>query len=104
MNKKQKADKFEGFDWDEGNIDKNFIRHGISNKESEEIFFNPRLSYPDSKHSLNETRYIILGKTDAGQILSASFTLRGSKIRIISSRPVNKKEKLDYEKAFKEDS
>lgn len=93
-----------GFDWDQGNINKNLIRHGVTDKESEEIFFNSRLSYPDGKHSVNEPRYLILGQTDTGKILSASFTFRGKKIRIISSRLANKKEKLDYEKAFKENS
>lgn len=62
MNWDKLFEKIEGFDWDIGNINKNFIHHDITDKESEEIFFNPRLSYPDSKHSMNEARYTILGQ------------------------------------------
>ena len=104
MNWQQLLENIESFDWDAGNINKNFIKHGVRDRESEEVFFNDRLSYPDSKHSSGEARYAILGMTDAGRILSTSFTFRGKKVRVISSRPVNKKEKQAYEEAFKKDS
>ena len=29
-----------GFDWDEGNINKNWIRHQVKRNESEQVFFN----------------------------------------------------------------
>lgn len=29
--------KIEEFDWDEGNFNKNWIKHGVDNKECEEI-------------------------------------------------------------------
>lgn len=35
--------KIEGFDWDEGNIEKNKIKHNVSKKESEEVFLNQPL-------------------------------------------------------------
>ena len=31
---------YEGFQWDIGNIDKNLIKHNVSNTECEEVFFN----------------------------------------------------------------
>ena len=43
------------FQWDKGNIDKNFKKHGITDKESEEIFNNsPLLIALDKKHSTKE--------------------------------------------------
>jgi len=35
--------KCTGFEWDEGNKDKNWIKHKVSNSECEEIFFNQPL-------------------------------------------------------------
>lgn len=32
-----------GFDWDEGNSAKNEAKHGVTDRESEEIFFNKPL-------------------------------------------------------------
>ena len=32
------------FDWDEGNFDKNWIPHRVSNSECEEVFFNQKIS------------------------------------------------------------
>ena len=45
------------FDWDEGNVNKNFTKHLVSNSECEEIFFNiPLFVINDEKHSKTENR------------------------------------------------
>jgi uncharacterized protein len=86
------------FEWDEGNIDKNLIKHKVANKESEEVFLNePRFTIEDEKHSLKEKRYLIWGKTDKERHLAIIYTLRNKKIRVISARDMNKKEKEAYE-------
>lgn len=52
------------FEWDKGNIDKNLIKHKITNTECEEIFFDKNKKIlKDVLHSEKEERYIILGKT-----------------------------------------
>jgi len=90
---------FTGFDWDEGNRDKNQIKHNVGNYEAEEIFFNtPLIIKPDEKHSGNEMRYYALGNTDSGRKLFISFTIRGSLVRIISARDMTKKESIIYGK------
>jgi len=86
------------FEWDEGNIKKNWERHRVSHIECEEIFFNrPIIVKNDEPHSTGEDRYFVLGKTDAGRLLFIVFTLRGNKIRIISARDINRKERKIYE-------
>jgi hypothetical protein len=88
----------EEFEWDEGNIKKNWERHRVSHIECEEIFFNrPIILRKDEPHSASEDRYFVLGKTDAGRLLFIVFTLRSNKIRIISARDMNRKEKKIYE-------
>jgi len=86
-----------GFDWDDGNRDKNWLKHQVSNAECEEIFFNiPLLLADDKKHSETETRYYALGKTDSKRLLFIAFTLREEKIRVISARDMSQKEREIY--------
>lgn len=40
------------FDWDFGNLNKNFYKHQVTNKEAEEVFLNePKFNFKDQKHS-----------------------------------------------------
>jgi len=46
------------FEWDKGNIDKNLIKHNVTNREIEEVFENdPKFIFRDEKHSQEEERY-----------------------------------------------
>ncbi|MEK7188226.1 MAG: BrnT family toxin [Patescibacteria group bacterium] len=84
------------FEWDSGNIDKNKKR-GVSNEEAEEVFLNNPLIFEDLGHSRTEKRYQCLGETDKSRKLFVSFTVRGSRLRIISVRSMSKKERKKYE-------
>jgi uncharacterized protein len=87
------------FDWDRGNVDKNWIRHEVYFREAEEIFLNnPLMIFPDTKHSLKEKRYQALGMTNKQRKLSVFFTLRNDMVRIISARDQNRKEVERYVK------
>lgn len=89
----------EGFDWDEGNEDKNYLRHGVSKKECEEIFLNIPLNfYIDQKHSGAEIRYGVFGRTNENRLLFVVFTVRNNHVRVISARDCDKKERKEYEK------
>jgi uncharacterized DUF497 family protein len=87
----------EGFEWDEGNVEKNWIKHRVSKNECEEVFFNqPILVSEDTKHSHIEKRYYVLGQTDSNRFLFISFTIRNNRIRVISARDMNRKERKKY--------
>lgn len=91
------------FEWDKGNLDKSYEKHGVTSNEAEEIFIDEEiLVLSDIKHSESEKRYIALGSTQEGKNLFVVFTLRREKIRIISARKMHKKEVLKYEKAKKD--
>lgn len=93
----------EGFSWDEGNINKKWAKHQVGNLECEEVFFKqPLLVYSDKKHSKEETRSYILGQTNPRRLLFMVFTVRNKKIRIISARDMNRKERQIYEKIKKD--
>jgi len=89
----------EGFDWDEGNARKSFEKHGVSQAEAEQVFVSEPLISEDVEHSLAEQRYQALGETKEGRHLYVTFTLRdhGRKIRIISARDMNRKERVAYD-------
>lgn len=88
-----------GFDWDDGNIEKNWELHGVAFWESEEVFFNrPLVVSDDRQHSTSERRYRALGQTDAGRFLFISFTVRNSTIRVISARNITRRETRAYER------
>ncbi|MCU0857763.1 MAG: BrnT family toxin [Pontiellaceae bacterium] len=87
-----------GFEWDEGNRDKNQLKHKVSNGECEEVFFNqPLIILEDKAHSQNEARYAAYGVTDDGRRLIICFTVRKTKLRVISARDMHKKERQFYE-------
>ena len=93
-----------GFQWDEGNSDKNWYLHQVTNGESEELFFNlPLILAPDPNHSLIEQRYYALGRTDAGRWLFIAFTIRNNLIRVISARDMNQRETRKYAERIKTD-
>lgn len=87
------------FDWDKSNIDKNLKKHDVTNKEAEEISKSKiKFVFIDVRHSLVERRYMIWGTTSSSRKLSVFFTIRKDKIRIISVRDMNEKERRRYEK------
>jgi uncharacterized DUF497 family protein len=51
----------------------------------------------DSRHSDNEPRFHALGVTNEGKKLHVTFTIRNTKIRIISARDMHRKERAVYE-------
>lgn len=94
------TDAFEGFDWDEGNLTKNWDRHQVTSAECEEVFLNlPLLLAEDVKHSAAEARQYVLGQTNGGRLLFIAFTVRGTRIRVISARPKSEKERQVYAQA-----
>jgi uncharacterized DUF497 family protein len=90
-------EQFSGFDWDDGNQGKNWEKHGVTDSESEQVFFNqPLLVFFDTGHSEDELRYYVLGRTDRGRRLFVVFAPRGDKIRVISAREMTKRERAFY--------
>ena len=94
-----------GFEWDDGNSDKNWYLHGVTDSECEDVFFNlPLIVASDKKYSDRENRFFALGRTDANRQLFIAFTVRNDLIRVISARDMTKSEKRKYVEKIKRDS
>lgn len=92
-----------GFEWDDGNRDKNQLHHGVNWVECEQVFFSEALiAAMDPEHSQAETRYYVLGSTRDGRLLFIACTVREQLIRVISARPMSRRERRIYAQAQKE--
>ena len=96
--------KCTGFQWDKHNSEKIKTKHDVTPVECEQVFFNlPFITGDDEKHSETESRFYVLGQTDAGGLLFLVFTVRKDKLRVISARDMKKKERRVY-RTHEEDS
>ena len=88
-----------GFEWDAGNATKNWERHRVSAAECEEVFFLAPLVVEAAGQSTQVRRFLALGHTVGGRQLLVVFTVRGDRIRVISARPMSRRERRVHERA-----
>jgi len=86
------------FDWDAANSSKSLQKHGVTCEEAEQVFTCRRFIPLGTQYQppVPEARYAVLGETGGGKLLFLVFALRGRSIRVISARPMNRKEKAFY--------
>jgi uncharacterized DUF497 family protein len=90
------------FEWDQDKARRNLLKHGVSFEEARSVFFDPSSkTIDDPEHSVTEDRFIINGISIFEQHLVVAHTFRGGKIRIISARRANKRERNQYEQKAK---
>lgn len=94
------ADNEHFFDWDDGNTTKSINKHGVSTDMTESAFRDPFiLALGEQYQPLTcEKRYGVIGQASNGVLLFICFTLREEKIRPISARAANAKERMIYGK------
>ena len=92
-----------GFEWDGGNWRKSEVKHGVSIVEAEEVLLADPLCQVDARHSDSEQRYVALGQTGDGRRLFVSFTIRKNRVRIISARPMSRRERSFHDQAKKKE-
>jgi uncharacterized DUF497 family protein len=88
------------FAWDPEKAVANEKKHGISFSEALTVFGDPlELTISDPDHSLEEYRFISIGRSTSGNLLVVSYTERyQNQIRIISARKVTAHERQHYER------
>ena len=87
------------FEWDLGKARENERKHGITFEEAATAFADwDAVIYDDVDHSDREGRFIIIGISARERMLLTVYAIREEEtVRIISSRPANRDEKLRYE-------
>ncbi len=92
------------FEWDPRKAASNTAKHGVSFEEAKTVFYDEdALVIPDPEHSLDEERFIIMGRSSKPRTLVVVHCFRktGSSIRIISARRAGTKEQQPYLKKKK---
>ena len=88
------------FEWHNTKAAATRRKHGVSFDEAATVFADTLAHvFPDQDHSDDETRFLIIGMSDAGRILVVSHTDWGERTRIISAREAIRKERIFYEES-----
>ena len=86
------------FIWDPAKSKHNEAKHGINFEEAKTAFQDDYfVAFVDPDHSIEEHRFILVGRSAEGRILVVSYTERGRSIRIISAREATRRERITYE-------
>ena len=87
------------FEWEAGKAKLNIRKHRVSFEEAATVFLLDEFSTTtaDPDHSDRENRFITVGLSAKGRLLTICYTERGKFIRIISARPVTRQERKIYE-------
>jgi uncharacterized protein len=84
------------FEWDDAKAASNVSKHGIFFEDAQTVFDDEKARPDDDfDSSFDEDRYLITGIVGAN-LVTVSYTLRESRVRIISARPATKRERDGY--------
>ncbi len=88
------------FIWLPDIVEKLYIKHHVTQDETEEVFFNkPRYRFVESGHRPGEDVYSASGQTDAGRYLIVFFIHKATNAALIlSARDMDEKERRCYER------
>ncbi|MBU2515575.1 BrnT family toxin [bacterium] len=84
------------FEWDECKNKENIKNHGIDFNDAIEIFSAPRFEHLNTRFDYDEPRYITIGFCN-NRIILVAYSERNDKIRLISARKANAKEKKSFQ-------
>jgi hypothetical protein len=86
------------FEWDPAKAELNLRKHGVALKEAATVFQDPfGITIFDPDHSEVEDRFITVGFSGDGRLLTVGHTDRGERIRIINARELTRAEREAYE-------
>jgi hypothetical protein len=84
------------YEWDRWKARVNREKHGVKFLDATSVFQDIHsIMVPDE--SQGEDRYITIGMDGSGRILVVVHTWRGKRVRIISARLANRKERRQFE-------
>ncbi len=87
------------FEWDPAKAAANLEKHGVSFAEASTVFYDDFALTREDPDASGEQRFVILGLSDAGNLLVVVYTYRRSDtLRIISAWRANRRQGLEYGK------
>ena len=84
------------FEWDDLKAEANWQKHGVAFEAARGVFRDAfALEWADDRQSTTEQRFVMVGMVE-NWLLFVSYTLRGERIRIISAREAEPRERRRY--------
>ena len=85
------------FEWDDNKEQENIKKHKLDFRITRFVFYDyDRIEYYDEENSIEEDRYVVIGKGLYEELLFVVYTMRDNKYRLISARQATKKEEEIY--------
>lgn len=89
------------FEWDARKAAASLAKHKVSFEEAATVFGDPfGLIVRDSRHSIEEERFVLLGLSQLDRLTAVMYVDRGYSIRIISARRATRRERRTYEEGI----
>ena len=86
-----------GFAWDPRKAKRNLAKHGVSFDDAATVFDDDLfVVFADPDHSIEESRFIVMGRSKQGRLLVVAYTERSDAIRIVSARKATRQEQRIY--------
>ncbi len=86
------------FEWHDRKASSNLEKHGVSFREAATAFGDPfSLTISDPDHSEGEIRFVLIGLTTLGRLVTVVSSERRDTIRLISARRATPRERRSYE-------
>lgn len=87
------------FEWDDTKAERNLDKHGVTFEESATVFRDElgRI-VADVPHSVEENRFVLIGRSVAGRILTVVYVERDERLRLISARTATSRERRELER------
>jgi uncharacterized protein len=86
------------FEWDLKKAAVNLKKHGVTFQEAGTVFGDPlAITFEDPDHSEDEEMHLTFGLSLQGRLIVVSHMERKDRIRIISARLMDRKERVIYE-------
>ena len=84
-------------EWDSDKASSNLKKHGIGFEEATSALLDPLALAQEDSDSEQEARWILIGMSSKGRLLTVIYTLRNEeRIRLISARKATRKEAAHY--------
>jgi len=84
------------FEWDDAKAASNWLDHGVRFETARGVFKDIfAIEWTDDRHGDTEERFVTLGMVES-HLLFVSYTLRRERIRIISAREAEPRERRRY--------
>ncbi|MBR2251977.1 MAG: BrnT family toxin [Neisseriaceae bacterium] len=84
------------YQYDPNKANANLKKHGISFDEAYTTLLDEQALVMPDPDALDEERFVLLGLSEKGRLLTVIYTMRGNTPRLISARKSTDREKKHY--------